>query len=390
MTPTHPIIIPPSLYTVTLSILNTTALTNLPTSQCMSPIYPGMKTYNAPSYSFLIEHEPTGFKMVFDLGVPKNWKTMMSADDVKELTETMGIGIHVDKDVAEVLQENHCELNSIKHIIYSHHHYDHVGDPSTFPTTTSIIVGPGFQKAYLPGYPTNPSSELLYDAEKNKGREIIELDFNPSTSKYKCLTIGGFQAIDFFQDGSLFLLATPGHTMSHISALARTTSTSEQEAGVPVSTFVLLGGDIAHHASVFRPSRYLPLPEIISPSPLSEVGDADPGPSSCHREDFLKHHYRYHESGGKTLAGCTPFGKVAGPDDDLPLSQRSVEQLMLFDAMENVFVIFAHDESLADVVDYYPKTANGWKSRGWKEKGLWRFLPQLLLEANGDGATSTT
>ena len=62
---------------------------------------------------------------------------------------------------------------------------------------------------------------------------------------------------------------------------------------------------------------------------------------------------------------------------------------MLFDAMENVFVIFAHDKSLADVIDHYPRTANGWKSRGWKEKCLWRFLPHLLPEANGDGQAST-
>ena len=350
-----------------------------------------MRTYNAPSYSFLIEHEQTGTKMIFDLGVAKSWKKMMSAADVKELTETMGIGIDVEKDVAEILQENHCDLSSIKHIIYSHHHYDHVGDPATFPTATSIIVGPGFKEAYLPGYPTDPSSELLYDAEKNEGREIIELDFNSSTSKYKCLTIGGFQAIDFFQDGSFFLLATPGHTMSHISALARTTSTSELKAGISTgsSTFIFLGGDIAHHASVFRPSPYLLMPEIISPSPLCEADDDAAVPSSCHSEMFTKYHHRNHESGGETVARCTPFGKVAGPDDDLALSQKSVEKLMLFDAMENVFVIFAHDKSLADVVDYYPRTANGWKSRGWKEKGLWRFLLQLLPEANGDGPAST-
>ena len=343
----------------------------------MEPIYGGMKTYDAPSYSFLIEHESSGCKMLFDLGVAKSWKTMMSANDVAELTETMGIGINVEEDVADVLlQGNHGDLTDIEYIIYSHHHYDHVGDPSRFPTATSILVGPEFVKAYLPGYPTDPNSELLYDAGKNKGRKIIELDFDPRTSKHKCLTIGGFQAIDFFNDGSFFLLSTPGHTMSHISALARTTY-SETEVGVSASTFVFLGGDIAHHASVFRPSPYLPIPEIISPSRLCDVGDAGI-PSNCHSDLFTKYHYRFHESDGETMARCTPFGKVAGPDDDLALSQRSVEQLMLFDAMENVFVIFAHDRSLADVVEYYPETVNSWKRKGWKEKGLWRFLPQLL------------
>ena len=164
--------------------------------------------------------------------------------------------------------------------------------------------------------------------------------------------------------------------MSHISALARTTS-SVTKFGENDGTFVFLGGDIAHHGSVFRPSPYLPMSEIISPSPLCEVNHAAV-PSNCHIDMFTKYHYRSHESGGETIAQCTPFGKVAGPDDDLALSQRSVEQLMLFDVMENVFVIFAHDRSLADVVEYYPETVNSWKRKGWKEKGLWRFLPQLL------------
>jgi glyoxylase-like metal-dependent hydrolase (beta-lactamase superfamily II) len=296
-----PIVIPPSTSTVTLSVLNTTELTNLPASQCMEPVYDGMQNYNAPSYSFLIGHETSGSKLIFDLGVAKSWRKMMSIEDVKELTELSGI--EVKKDVAEVLEEHRIDPSCITFIVYSHHHYDHVGDPSTFPTSTSIVVGPGFMKAYLPGYPDNPSSEFLYDAEKNKGREIIELNFDPNTSKHTCLIIGGFEAIDFFGDGSFFLLDTPGHTIGHVSALLRTTSDASGE-----STFVLLGGDIAHHASVFRPSQHFPFPEVISPSPFCKHFDA--GPSKCFGKVFTQHHYRYHEADGESLARCTSFGKL--------------------------------------------------------------------------------
>lgn len=339
----------------------------------MEPVYKGMEKYAAPSYSFLIEHDPSDNKLIFDLGVAKDWRWMMSAEDVKELTESQGIGVRVEEDVADILQEQHVDLRSIKFIIYSHHHYDHVGDPSTFPMSTSIVVGPGFKKAYLPGYPTNPSSELLYDAEKNKGRNVVELNFDSGTSKNRCLVIGGFKAIDFFADGSFFLLDTPGHTTGHMSALARTTSN-----GLGESTFILLGGDIAHHACVFRPSQYLPMPELISPSPFCQPFNAPS--SSCPRKLFSKHHYRYHEADGEVIVKYTPFGKIAGPEEDLAESQRSVEKMFLFDAMENVFTILAHDKSLEDVLDYFPNTANGWKSKGWKQKGLWRFLPQLLPE----------
>lgn len=42
----------------------------------------------------------------------------------------------------------------------SHWHWDHIGDPSTFPSSTDLIVGPGFKEAFLPGYPTKPDSPV--------------------------------------------------------------------------------------------------------------------------------------------------------------------------------------------------------------------------------------
>lgn len=45
--------------------------------------------------------------------------------------------------------------------VHSHGHIDHVGNPATFPSSTSLIVGPGFKAAHLPGYPTNPQSQIL-------------------------------------------------------------------------------------------------------------------------------------------------------------------------------------------------------------------------------------
>lgn len=43
----------------------------------------------------------------------------------------------------------------------SHWHWDHIGDPSTFPPTTDLIVGAGFKEAMLPGAPANPESPIL-------------------------------------------------------------------------------------------------------------------------------------------------------------------------------------------------------------------------------------
>lgn len=37
----------------------------------------------------------------------------------------------------------------------------HIGDASKHSKSTSIVVGPGFRKAFLPGYPANPESPVL-------------------------------------------------------------------------------------------------------------------------------------------------------------------------------------------------------------------------------------
>ena len=42
----------------------------------------------------------------------------------------------------------------------SHWHWDHIGDPSSFPHSTDLIVGPGFKEAFLPAAPLNPDSPL--------------------------------------------------------------------------------------------------------------------------------------------------------------------------------------------------------------------------------------
>jgi hypothetical protein len=46
----------------------------------------------------------------------------------------------------------------------SHWHFDHTGDPSTFPSTTEIVVGPGFKEAMLPTYPENEKGMISEEA----------------------------------------------------------------------------------------------------------------------------------------------------------------------------------------------------------------------------------
>ena len=69
--------------------------------------------------------------------------------------------VDISNNVAEVLASNGVEPSSIGAIIWSHAHWDHTGDTSTFPPNVDLVVGPGIRSTYAPGYPENPDAPIL-------------------------------------------------------------------------------------------------------------------------------------------------------------------------------------------------------------------------------------
>lgn len=112
----------------------------------LQPEYTGIPTLKAPCFSFLIEN-PSHKPILFDLGVRKDWDVLPQYQKWVDLKWS----IKVEKNVATILKENGVNVDggAIDDIIWSHHHWDHVGDPSTFPGSTGLVVGPGFQAAHL-------------------------------------------------------------------------------------------------------------------------------------------------------------------------------------------------------------------------------------------------
>lgn len=255
--------------------------------------------------------------------------------------------------VREQLEEHGVDGKDIEGIIWSHWHFDHIGDPSTFEKSTALIVGPGFKDAFTPGYPANVDSPIR--ESDYEGRELREITFSQG------LKIGHFDAFDYFGDGSFYLLDSPGHTIGHICGLARVTANS----------FILMGGDACHHGGEFRPSQYLPLPSAISPNPL-DLKSSNPCPGAL-LENLLP-------GGDKTK----PFYKLARSEDgkgihhDVDEAERTIEKVMEADARDEVLVVIAHDESLLNVVDFFPEYANDFKAKGWAEKGRWLFLKDFV------------
>jgi len=310
------------------------------------------RTVTCPCFAFLVEHS-SGRKLVFDLGIRKDWEN--SSPFITNMVKKYGWGVKVDKDVATILEENGVQTNEVEAVIWSHYHWDHTGDPTTFPSTTALIVGPGFKGRFPNAYPTVPKSPIKEDAWT--GRELREVSFDSLTPK-----IGRFNALDYFGDGSFYLLDTPGHLLGHICGLARTTPDS----------LIFMGGDAAHHAGEIRPSEYIPLPQRIKLDP-----SVTHFPHICPGEILMRHIH-------PERSATKPFYKAADGFNEVPaVADWTIEGVSEFDADERVFVIVAHDASLLEVVDFFPKAAaNDWKAKHWGQKGHWRFLGDFVDGVN--------
>ncbi|KAF4907506.1 Cytochrome P450 monooxygenase mpaDE [Colletotrichum fructicola] len=314
----------------------------------MAPDVSGLETFKtSPSLCFLLEH-PSGRKLMWDLGIRKDYCNY--APSIANYLPSTRYKIEITKNVVDILRENGVSPHDTEGIIWSHWHWDHIGDPSTFPVTTDLIVGPGFKDAMLPGAPANPESPIL--EMDYVGRTLREISFEGSQT----LRIGGFPAFDYFGDGSFYVLDSPGHAIGHLCGLARTTP----------DTFILLGGDICHYAGIFRPSKYLPIPNSISPHPCRPQERSSLCPGSAWEE--------LQTSRGRQQTDAL-FDATFGLN--LPQAKRTVEHLQELDCNENVFVIVAHDSTVRDCVPQFPASLNDWKSEGWGQRVRWAFLRDL-------------
>jgi hypothetical protein len=126
--------LPKSSCTVTVRVIDTTAYLYLPVGTALQPNYEGHTDFVTPSYSFLIEHEyqtqqhqlqgdqhdssrkTKTRRVLFDLGVQKDWQNLppSTLDMIKEFEWD----VKVEKDVAEILEENKVETGSVEAIIW--------------------------------------------------------------------------------------------------------------------------------------------------------------------------------------------------------------------------------------------------------------------------------
>lgn len=121
--------------------------------------------------------------------------------------------------MAELLNANQYDLSSIDTVFISHHHFDHIGEFSDFKPPTDLFLGP-----------RNPEKEKTF-ANVARNIQVDENDlakhrirFMDEIPESQWIDIGCFKGIDFWGDGSLYIIETPG-VSTHSSILSRATAT---------------------------------------------------------------------------------------------------------------------------------------------------------------------
>jgi len=222
---------------------------------------------------------------------------------------------------------------------------------SKFDNSTELIIG---SETDTMTYPTFPNASLL--ASDLAGRKVTKIDFTTANLTFS----GGLKAIDYFGDGSFYLVNTPGHLPGHLTALARVTPTS----------FISLGGDTFHHAGEARPrpefQKNFPCPaHLLEETKTSISTDFFWSPKS--RDGAFDIPSRSQQL----------FATSDLPDSfyaDPVTSAVSNEKLATFDADPDILVLVAHDLSLREFIPYYPAYLNDWKETNFKERTVWNFV----------------
>ncbi|GJE97374.1 MBL fold metallo-hydrolase [Phanerochaete sordida] len=194
-----------------------------------------------PCFAFLITHPKYG-RSLFDLGMRKHAKGWPPGVDAA--VEAFDVARHCEEDVVDALRKGGVDPAEITKVIYSHLHWDHVGDPLPFKNA-SIVVGSDAKTLLENAYPKNPKSRIM---ELPAHMPADYIDFANPQQYARVAPWGPYErAVDVYSDGSFYLIDSPGHMPGHLSATAR----------VAPDTFIFLAGDTCHNRLCFAPGERL-------------------------------------------------------------------------------------------------------------------------------------
>ena len=200
-----PAIAAPKIYVFDCGSINMTDVADFGLSNEETDV----RTLFVPCY--LIEND--GQRLFWDGGLPL---TLVGS---KDLEVESGMRVTYSRSVLDQLQDIHLKPTDIDLVAFSHFHFDHIGAADAFAASTLLINQREYNAAFLQADRYDIFDPTLYSKLANAQRiELTDADH------------------DVFGDGSVVLIAAPGHTPGHQVLLVKLENTGP----------ILLSGDLYH------------------------------------------------------------------------------------------------------------------------------------------------
>lgn len=132
------------------------------------------------------------------------WDSGLSAKNIGAPVKTPAVTLTLQRTIADQLKQLAVRPDQIQIIGISHYHSDHLGQAALFPKAR-LIIGKADMDVLKAVPPRSGVEPALLRPWVSGGASVVEATGD----------------VDVFEDGSVIMLKTPGHTPGHHSLLVR-------------------------------------------------------------------------------------------------------------------------------------------------------------------------
>jgi glyoxylase-like metal-dependent hydrolase (beta-lactamase superfamily II) len=227
-----------------------------------------------PALFALLEHPRWG-PILFDTGYTARFFAETRRQPASLYAKITPVSLRPDEEAVSQLAYRGIPATTIRYVIISHFHADHIAGLKDFPNAQFIYLAEAYQAVhskrgwsalragFLPG--------LLPADFEQRSRPASLAELAPLPPDYAPFTSG----VDLFGDGTILAVPLPGHATGQMGLFLQTNQAET----------IFLAADACWHSRAYR--------ELLWPHPLANLALAEP---QAYRQTLTKLHHLHHNN----------------------------------------------------------------------------------------------